>query len=74
MRERDRAEACLWIQVIIAGFVDDPEQATPLGGGVATRSVDLPLLERRRVAFIVDAYDQSLCLPLCRGFGLKADV
>jgi len=29
-----------------------------LGGRVAERNIDLPLLQRRRIAFVVDAHDQ----------------
>jgi hypothetical protein len=48
--QRDRVEEQLRIQIIIAGFVDDPKQIMLLGGRVAKRNVNLPLLQRRRVA------------------------
>src|SRR2546421_90102 len=55
LRQRNRAKECFWIKVILAGFVDDPEQTVFLGHGVAKRNVDFPLLERDRVALVVDA-------------------
>jgi hypothetical protein len=36
-----------------------------LGGGVAKRDVDFPLLERRRVTPVVDTYDQLFRLCHC---------
>jgi hypothetical protein len=60
LRQCDRAKEHLWIQIILAGFVDDPKQAVLLGGRVAERDVDLPLLKRCRVALIIDGRDQAV--------------
>jgi hypothetical protein len=58
LRQRDPAEKHLWIEVIVTGYVDDPNETMLLRSRVAKRKVDLPLLKRRRVAAVVDARDQ----------------
>src|SRR5262249_36879119 len=65
LRQGDRAKERFRIEVILPGFVDDPQEAMFLGSGVAKRNVDLPFLERRRIPVVIDAHDQLFCLRLC---------
>jgi hypothetical protein len=65
LRQGDRAKESSGVEIILAGFIDDPQQPAPLGVGVAQRDVDFSRLERRPVAVVVDADDQLPCLCLC---------
>jgi methyl-accepting chemotaxis protein len=44
-------------ETIVAGFVNDPEQASLLCIRVPKRDIDFPLLERCRITVVVDTYD-----------------
>jgi hypothetical protein len=57
LRQSNRAKEILRIEVILAGFIDDPDETVLLGIGVAEGYADLPLLERSRIAIVIDAYD-----------------
>src|SRR5215203_1084574 len=48
--QRDRAEQRLRIQVVVAGFIDDPDEAVLPGIGVAKGDVDFSSLQRCRIA------------------------
>jgi len=65
LRKRDRTEECLRIEVILAGFIDDPKHIVPLGCRVAQRYVDFAFLKRDRITIVVHADDQLFCLCLC---------
>src|SRR5262249_39084065 len=54
-RQSDRPEQRLRIEVILTGFIDNSQHAVLVGGGIAQRYIDFPLLERNRVALIVYA-------------------
>src|SRR5713226_4415001 len=60
LRQCDRSEKYLWIYVVVAGFVDDPQLAMLLRCRFAKRQVDFPLLERRGIAIIPYADDELL--------------
>jgi hypothetical protein len=63
----DRAEERLRIEVILAGFIDDPKPIVLLGCGIAQCHVDFAFLERGRITLVFHADDQLLCLCLCHG-------
>src|SRR5438477_3184304 len=58
LRKGDRAEECLRVEIVLAGFVDNPQQIVRLGGCITEGHVDFAPLERRRVAIVLDAYHQ----------------
>ena len=60
LRQRNRAEQGFRVDVIVSGFVYDPEKAVLLGRNVAKHDIDFSLFERSRVARILDADDQLL--------------
>jgi len=64
-RQFDRAEERFRIEVVVAGFIDNPQHAVLLGGGVAQRDVDFALLQRDRISVVVHANDQLFCSCLC---------
>src|ERR1700738_3358350 len=70
LRQRDRTEECLRIEVILAGFIDNPQHIVLLGCCIAQRHVDFAFLERDRITVVFHADDQLLSLCLCHG--LKA--
>jgi len=72
LRQRDRAEERLRIEVVLTRFVDNPQHVVLLRRGIAKRDVDFALLKRNRMPIIVHADDQFFCSCLCHGF--KADV
>src|SRR5436190_23339491 len=63
LRQRNRAEKTLRIKIVISGFIDDPKQAELLGRGIAQRDIDFPLLQRGRMAVVVDAHGGFVIIP-----------
>ena len=54
----DEAEEHFWIEVIIPGLVNDPQQAVLLRNGVPKHDINLPLLERGGIVLVADAHRQ----------------
>ena len=67
LRQEDRTEERLRIEVILAGLIDDPQHIVLLGGCIAQRYVDFAFLKRDRIIMIVHADDQLFCLCLYHG-------
>jgi hypothetical protein len=70
--QRDRAKQRLWIEIVVAGFIDDPDEAVRLGIGVAKRDVDFSSLQLCQIAFVVHAHDELPCLRFCHGSIVEA--
>jgi hypothetical protein len=68
-RQSDRAERSFGIEIILPGFIDDPEQTVFLGGSIAKGDVDLPLLERSRVPSL--SMQTTSCFACAMGSDFK---
>jgi hypothetical protein len=68
LRQRDRTEECLRIEVILSGLIDDPQHVVLPGRGIAQRHVDFAFLERDRITVVFHADDQLSCC-LCSQSG-----
>jgi len=55
----DRDEPLSGVEVVLPALVDDPDVAIFLGVGVRSHQVDLVALQRRLVAFVADAHDET---------------
>src|SRR5262245_15235739 len=64
-RQGDRSEQRLRIEIVLAGFSDDPWHATLVGARVSERDVDFSLLQSDGIAIVADADDQLQFL--CHG-------
>jgi hypothetical protein len=72
LRQCDRAEERLRVEIVRSGFVDNPQKAMLLGLGITQHHVDFSLLERCRITLVLDAYDELFRLYLCHGFALQS--
>ena len=72
--QHDRAKHRLRIKIVIAGFIDDPDEAVLPGIGVAKGDVNFSSLQRCRIAFVAHAHDELPCLRFCHGSTVKADA
>lgn len=61
-------EQRLRIEVVVARFIDDPQQSVRRRVGVGERDIDLPRLQRRRIAIVVDADNQLIGLMSYYGY------
>src|SRR5262249_14120451 len=72
LRQSDRAEEPLRIEIILSRFINDPEKSVLCRVWVGERDVDFALLQRCRIAVIVDASDELLCFYSCHGLAFKS--
>ena len=70
--QHDRAKHRLRIKIVIAGFIDDPDEAVLIGIGIAKCNVDFSSLQRCQIALVVHAHDELPCLRFCHGSNVKA--
>jgi hypothetical protein len=59
-RQIDRAKEHLRIEIVVAGLVDDPQQALLLGARIPQADIDFALLKRGGIAVVMNANHQSL--------------